>query len=292
MKKSIAYLPKNKQEDLYYLVSMIRKKLPEAVMIILYGSYARNEYVDYNERIEFGIPVAFMSDYDILVVTHGISDKKAGSILHSIKDIYFKYPDTQTPVQFINESIYSLNQNLSERRYFYTKIKMEGIILYDSGQFKLARRRKLRYDEIKQQAEEYFEEKFDRANSFLRSANHDYNDVDYRMGSFHLHQACENYYHTIRLVFTLDGNKLHNLDELFTSVKSYSDDLKNVFPQNTTEENRLFELLKAAYVEARYNMKFIVTKEDIDALTPKVELLRDITARICLQQIKEYEQLC
>ena len=49
-------------------------------------------------------------------------------------------------------------------------------------------------------------------------------------------------------------------------------------------------LLKDAYVEARYNPKFLVTKEDIDALLPKVELLRNITKSICEQKIREYEQ--
>lgn len=54
MKKSIAYLPKNKQEDLNNLVKAVLDKLPQIEMIILYGSYARNEYVDYDERVEFG----------------------------------------------------------------------------------------------------------------------------------------------------------------------------------------------------------------------------------------------
>jgi len=41
-------------------------------------------------------------------------------------------------------------------------------------------------------------------------------------------------------------------------------------------------------MDARYNPYFVVTKEDIDALIPKVELLRDITKRICEAKIKEY----
>ena len=63
-----------------------------------------------------------------------------------------------------------------------------------------------------------------------------------------------------------------------------------VFPQDTLEEKRLFTLLKSAYVEARYNPYFAGTKEDIDALVPKVELLRDITKQICTVKIKEYEE--
>lgn len=288
MKKSISYLPKEKQEDLNYLVKAVLEKIPETQMIILFGSYARNEYVDYDERMEFGIRTTKISDYDILVVTHGISDKLAGSRLDNIDDKYYTKPETQTPVQFINEDIKSLNKQIEEGRYFYTQIKEEGVTLYDSKKFQLARKRKLNYAEIKQQAEEYFVEKFNRASSFLRDAKYAYSCEDYRQASFYLHQACENYYYAIRLVFTLKSNKQHNLSKLCSSVKSYSPDLAIVFPLYPAEEKRLFDLIKAAYVEARYNPKFVVTKEDIDALIPKVEMLRDITKRICEQKIKEY----
>lgn len=288
MKKSIAYLPKSKQEDLNNLVKAILEKLPQTEMIILYGSYARNEYVDYDERVEFGITTTYMSDYDILVVTDGVSDKLAGSRLDNVDDKYYRNPDKQTPVQFINDDIKKLNKDLEEGRYFYTQIKQEGIVLYDSGKFKLARRRKLNFEEIQKQAQEYFNDKFVRATSFMRSANHDYNDKDFRMASFHLHQACENYYYAIRLVFTLKSNKQHNLTKLSSSVKGFSTELAKVFPKNSPEEKRLFDLIKAAYVEARYNPDFVVTKEDIDALVPKVELLRHITKEICEAKIKEY----
>ena len=88
MKRSIAYLPKNKQEDLYFIVNEIKKRLPKTEMIILYGSYARNEYVDFDEREEFGIITSFRSDYDILVVTSGISDKSAGQTLDNVENVY------------------------------------------------------------------------------------------------------------------------------------------------------------------------------------------------------------
>ncbi len=291
MKKSISYLPKRKQEDLYFLVKEIKKRIPQTEMIILYGSYATGKYVEYDERIEFGIPTSFMSDYDILVVTNGISDKKVGNVLDNIDDLYYKDPDHQTPVQFINDDIKTLNRQLEEGRYFYTQIKQEGVILYDSGNIKLARRRKLKFDEIKQQAQEYFDEKIEKANDFLEHALFDYQRQKYNMGSFMLHQACENYYYAIRLSFTLRSNKQHNLSKLSSSVKRHSDELLQVFPRHTVEEKRLFAILKDAYIEARYNPKFIVTKEDIDALIPKVELLRDITKRICEVKIGEYGEM-
>lgn len=293
MKDSIAYLPKDKQEDLNFLVNEIQKRLPQAEFIILYGSYARGNYVRRSIRIEDGgIPTVKISDYDIYVITSGINSKKAETVLDNVEDIFFagKDFDRDTPVQFINDDIKIVNKYLEEGRYFYTQIKQEGIVLYNSGKYKLARRRKLNYAEIKEQAQEYFDEKLNEANEFLVDTINAFNRGNYKRASFYLHQACENYYYAIRLTYTLRNNKQHNLSKLSSSVRSYSEDLKTVFPQDTLEEKRLFTLLKAAYVDARYNPHFVVTKKDIDQLTPKVELLRDITKRICESKIKEYAE--
>lgn len=294
MKKSIAFLPTENKEDLKFIVKTIQERLKQTEMIILFGSYARNKFVKYDEKHEFRKVQFYVSDYDILVVTSGVSEGVPMKTLNNVIDIYSrraKRHDMQPPLQFITEDIKNVNKNLNECRYFYTQLKDEGIMLYNSGNSKLARKRKLNYQEIKQQAQEYFDEKFDRANSFLRSAKHDYNDEDYKMSSFHLHQATENYFYAIRLVFTLQNAKQHNLYKLLNSVKQYSNEFIKVFPCNTDEEERLFELLKAAYVDGRYNPDFAVTKEDIDALVPKVELLRDITKRICEEQIEVYRKM-
>lgn len=71
----------------------------------------------------------------------------------------------------------------------------------------------------------------------------------------------------------------------------YSPEFATVFPRHTANEKRLFNLIKAAYVQARYNSEFDVAKEDIEALLPKVELLRNITKCVCEAKIKEYELL-
>ncbi len=291
MKNSIAYLPKDKQQELNFLVNEVLKRLPQTEYIILYGSYARDNYVRRGIRVEpDGVPTVKISDYDILVLTSSINSKKAETVLDNVEDIFFagKDFDRDTPVQFINDDIKNFNKFIEEGRYFYTQIKEEGIILYNSGKYKLARRRKLNFDEIKEQAQEYFDEKFESAERKFEIAKITLDKEWYKDSIFNLHQACENYYYAIRLSFTLRNNKQHNLSKLSASVRKYSEDLKDVFPQDTPEEKRLFTLLKAAYVDARYNPHFLVTKEDIDMLIPKVELLRDITIRICKKRIKRY----
>jgi len=292
MKKSISYLPSVNQKDLHFIVESILSRIKQTEMIILFGSYARNNFVVYDEKREFGKIQFYVSDYDILVVTSGVSDGVAIKALDNVTDIYYrmaKDPDRQPPLQFIAEDIKKLNKSLNECRYFYTQIKEEGIILYDSGKHKLVRRRKLNYEEIKQQAQEYFDDKFKAANEFFDIAKLASNKDYFVRASFQLHQACENYFYAIRLVFTLQNAKQHNLLKLLNSVKKYSDEFIKVFPQDTPEEKRLFELIKAAYVNGRYDPDFVVTKEDIDALIPKVELLRDITKQLCEAKIKDYE---
>lgn len=56
MKRSIGFLPENKRQDLQQLVDLIRTHIKDVGMVILFGSYAKNKYVDYDQRIEFGTP--------------------------------------------------------------------------------------------------------------------------------------------------------------------------------------------------------------------------------------------
>lgn len=294
MKKSIAYLPKKKQEELKSIVKYVLEELPDCEMIILYGSYARNTYVDYDQRVEYGVRTCFMSDYDILVVTNcWFAEHVINHILGKAKARFYNYKSRAiTPsIQFINENIQSLNKAIDRRLYFYTDIKKEGVMLYDSGNYKLARRRKLNYKEIRDLAQEYFDDKYTSANEFLLGANFYFNQELYKKSSFLLHQACENYYNSIILTFTLYSAKEHNLGELSGATKAHFLEIGKAFPRDTEEEKRLFQLLVDAYIQARYNKLFVVTREDIEALLPKVKLLGELTKRCCEERIKEYEAM-
>lgn len=77
------------------------KRLPQTEHIILYNSYARDNYVRRDIRVEdSGIPTVKISDYDILVITSGINSKKAETVLDNVEDIFFagKDFDRDTPV--------------------------------------------------------------------------------------------------------------------------------------------------------------------------------------------------
>lgn len=83
--------------------------------------------------------------------------------------------------------------------------------------------------------------------------------------------------------------KNHNLDELIRGCKAYTTELCKAFPRNTPEEERLFDLLQRSYIESRYNPNFEITKDDICALVPKVELLKQIVEKVCRERFDYYD---
>lgn len=170
MKRSTRFLPPDKRRDLQQLVALIREQIKQVEMVILFGSYAKNSYVDYDQRIEFGTPTYYMSDYDIAIVTRKPIGAVEYSLYEKIKDRFFENKNRPFHIhpQFVNYGIDDFNHALSKAHYFETEIKRDGIILFDSGAYKLARRKKLNFKEIKERAQKYYDDKFGRAKQFLK----------------------------------------------------------------------------------------------------------------------------
>lgn len=291
MKRSTRFLPPKKRQDLQQLTTLILEQVKQVEMIVLFGSYAKNSYVDYDQRIEFGTPTYYMSDYDIVILTRKPIGAAEYSLYEKIKDKFFENKNRpfHTHPQFINYGIEDFNYALTKAHYFETEIKRDGVVLFDSGQYKLARRRKLDYTEIRDRAQKYFDDKFTLALDLYENVFFDYKRTKYKLSSFHLHQSAENLLRVIPMVFTLYGHKSHNLSELMNAAKKHTTEVFKVFPRDTEEEKRLFDLLERAYIESRYNPDFEIVKADIDALIPKVEYLRNIVERVCRERLAYYD---
>lgn len=293
MKTSIDFLPKFVQRDLHQLVTLIREEMQDVGMIILFGSYAKNSFTRHDVTEDYGGGlIEFNSDYDILVVSKKRLGKSEGNLETRIRDRFAKGKEEHdvTKVQLISESISKLNNALSEGRYFYVDAVNEGILLYDSGEYTLATPRELNFSEIKDMALEYYADKLDDANTHYTHYQTDLSNLNYRFCAFDLHQVTECLIKTVILVYALYGHKEHDLEFLLDKSKSYTVELLKVFPRDTAEEKRLFDLLRRAYLEARYNKKnFIVSKEDIDSLVPKIEQLKQIVETVCRERIAYYD---
>lgn len=277
--------------ELQLLTRLILKELP-VEMIILYGSYARGDYVEFDVRHDFGVRTTFSSDFDILVLKGNAPDElTAERKLDKAERAFGRKTGFQTPVQFLVEFIGTFNQYLSDGRYFYTDILREGILLYDSGKFRLETPRPLKAAECLEQAKDYYDRWFKKGKTFYDYAVLSLQKRDDHFSIFNFHQACECYFHAITLVYTLDKPRQHDLKKLLGAAKFHAPEVLAFFPLDTEEDKRLFEVLKRAYIEARYNPKYEITPEDIAAIRPHVELLGEITRAVCQRKFAGLEEL-
>lgn len=291
MKTDITFLPERTRNDLLELVDLIREEVKDVVMIILYGSYAKNTYVIHDIQIgPNGETTEYHSDYDIMVVTRKRLGEREGTVETRLRNRFAEGKDKNdvTKVQFVSESISKLNSALLQGHYFYVDAINEGILLYDSGEFELATPQDLNFSEIKKIAEKYFKNNLVKGERFLYHAQIDYRDKEYVECAFFLHQATEYLLKAVPLVFILYRYKEHELKFLLDMCKKHTLELVDIFSCNAEVDARAFDRLCRAYVEARYNDNFVVTKSDIDALIPKIEQLRNIVEKICTERIAYY----
>jgi predicted transcriptional regulator len=62
--------------------------------------------------------------------------------------------------------------------------------------------------------------------------------------------------------------------------------LREVWPQETKFQKRCFELLRAAYVKARYSRHYRITDEELAYLVERIELLRQIVTEASDARLK------
>ncbi|AUW58204.1 hypothetical protein C1T17_08890 [Sphingobium sp. SCG-1] len=95
-----------------------------------------------------------------------------------------------------------------------------------------------------------------------------------RTAAFNLHQATETSYACFLLMRTLYFPRSHNIKLLRSLAKDSEPRLINVWPSAARLDRRRFELLKRAYVEARYLASYEISNDDLDALSQSVRALR------------------
>jgi predicted nucleotidyltransferase/HEPN domain-containing protein len=286
MKKSLSHLPKHKREELNEIVSIITENA-EVEMVILFGSYARGNWVE-DVYTEGHITYEYKSDFDILVIVEDRGYARRINLWDRVKGIIHRSKTINTWAMLILHDIKEVNKAISSGRYFFTDIKKEGVLLYDSKNFELAKAQKLSPEERKRTAQGDFEYWFKRASWFLGQFAHAFKLRRYDLAAFELHQATERFYMTILLVFTHYKPKEHNIEKLGKQVSNLDRRFLPVFPRSTPEEKRLFELLRNAYIDARYDPKYKITRKELAYLAARVRKLQRLTKEVCKERIDGY----
>lgn len=257
-------------------------------MIILFGSYARGDRVS-DEYTEGHITYSYQSDLDIMVVLKkgkhiGYAEPRIEKRLERelVHDLFSKKPW----ITLIFKSIDYVNRQLERGRYFYSDIKKEGVLLYDSGEFSLSEAKLLSFEQRREIAQEDFEQWFESGSEFLIDTLNALQRNSLNRGAFYLHQATESFYSAIMLVFSGYKIKLHDIRKLGSLAGNYNAELWQVFPHSSVDERQAFNLLERAYIEARYNKEYKISREQLTFLIERVQKLQNLTERICLEYIR------
>jgi predicted nucleotidyltransferase/HEPN domain-containing protein len=297
MKRSLDHLPEGKRRELHFVLEVIQEGFAKAIAhrtqprfrsgkllkIILFGSYARGDWVD--------DPIGrYHSDYDLLVVVDHED-------LTDVPEFWAKTEDRlleelsaakalRTPVSIIYHGIADVNEKLQLGRYFFMDIVREGIVLHEEPGYPLAEPRPLSPDEALRESREYYDEWFASAGEFLDDFRSNLERGRLKKAAFELHQATERFYHCLILVRTLYSPRTHSLNRLRKLAEEQEPRLVEVWPRDSKFERRSYELLRAAYVKARYSRHYRITAEELEWLGSRIDRLQALVRVLCEERIE------
>ncbi|MEG3124258.1 HEPN domain-containing protein [Sphingomonas sp. GB1N7] len=300
MRDTLDHLPQSKQRELAHIVRVLFQefeamhargnqkwaKQGRILKVVLYGSYARGDWVD--------DPVGgYKSDYDILVV---VSDDRLTEFeFWSPAEDRLMRDATITnaltaPVSFIVHCLNDVNAQLERGRPFFNDIVKQGVALYDAEGFNFAAPRDLPTEEARNEARLYFDEWFPNAarriHTFRMEIEEATRDPKWRKdAAFTLHQATERLYHCTLLTLTLYSPKSHRLTFLRSQCEQIAPSLMPAWPRSDRFSRRCFELLRQAYVNARYSTHYEISDEELRWLGERVAVLQDLVEKVCEQRL-------
>nr|WP_066794208.1 HEPN domain-containing protein [Sphingomonas soli] len=296
MHTGLDHLPQSKQRELGHVVRVLIeefeaahamgttkwKKAGRLFKLVLYGSYARGDWVD--------DPVGgYQSDYDILIV---VNDERLTQFeFWSAADDRLMRDTTITnvlsaPVNFIVHSLSDVNRQLEKGSPFFVDIVEQGIALYEAEGFPFVQPRELPPEEALAEARKYFDEWFPSAEAFLQNALDNIDRKRPKEAAFLFHQSVERFYHCILLVFRLYSPKSHRLRFLRSQAELAVPELAAAWPRGDRFSRRCFELIRQAYVNARYSPHFEITDEELRWIGERVSELKLLVESACESHLK------
>ena len=290
MRSSIAHLPERKQRELARVVEVLHEEFEDALKdgtadfkkrgrilkVILFGSYARGNWVD-----EPHTKKAYRSDYDILVVVNNSKLTDFARYWAKAQDRLLRLSGVETPVSLIVHSRREVNTALYEGRYFFVDIRRDGIVLYEIDDEPLAEPKPLTLTQAYRVGKEHFDSRFPYARDFSKGAQFYASAGNLSLAAFELHQSIEQAYATLLLVLTNYSPASHNLKFLRGLAEEQHRALAEIWPRDQQRFIAWFNIVNEAYVKARYSRHFEITEEALLWLLGRTEALIDLVEKAC-----------
>lgn len=298
MRTDLDHLPAAKRHELEAVVRILfdefedalagrkapHRKAGRILKIILFGSYARGDWV--------ADPVGgYFSDYDLLVVVNHDELADVTEYWRQADDHLLREQTVsgriRTPVNFIVHSLTDVNAQLRRGRPFFVDIAKDGIALYEAPDHPFDQPKRLPPEVALTEAKSYFDEWFPSTGYAIERALKSLADHQPKFAAFDLHQATERLYHCTLLVLTHYSPKSHKLNVLRSQAESIAPSLIEAWPRDSRFAQRSFELLRRAYVDARYSPHYKITDEELAWLVERVTILQTLVCEVCEARLAE-----
>lgn len=294
MRKDVDHLPAAQRAELERVQRVLMAEFAEATArstsawrkngkiykIILFGSYARSDWVDEPEN-------GYQSDYDLLVVVSHRDLTDIANYWYVAEDKILRDAAIERPVNIIVHSLDEVNQGLQRGEYFWVDIARDGIVLYELPRHPLATPMPLTSADAYEMAKGYFDDWLAKIDSGIKLALFAMNEGEHKDAAFLLHQTTERAYICFLLVRTLYFPRSHNIKFLRSLSEDNEPRLIAAWSRDARIDRRRFELLKRAYVEARYSSSYQIDIDDLNAVMASVRTLRDIVADVSRERLDE-----
>lgn len=299
MRDSLDHLPSAKRQDLKHVVRVLFEEFEAAhvssttkwrkrgriAKLVLYGSYARGDWID--------DPIGgYHSDYDVLVVVNDNRlvdfDQWSAAEDRLMRDNMITRV-LSAPVSLIVHSLSDVNSQLEHGRPFFVDIVRDGLLLYDAEGFSFAHPRLLPRGQAKAEAARHFAEWFESAAGFRHQAEFARREGRLKIAAFEFHQSVERFYHCALLVLTLYSPKSHRLKFLRSQAEQVAPSLIAAWPRDTRLARRCFELLRQAYVNARYSPQYAIDADELRWISERVALLEVLVRNVCIERLEALE---
>lgn len=296
MKADIDHLPQKQQDELALIRTTLLNAFETALTaggggtqpwrrngkvlkIILFGSYARNDWVDEAEN-------GYQSDFDLLIVVNHEKLTDIAAYWWVAEDQMLRDPYIGRPVNIIVHTLADVNQALSRGESFWSDIHRDGVMLYDLPGHPLNAPRPMTPQDAESMAQRYFDQWLPKVDDLLEVANFCLSNGKARLAAFNLHQAVETSYICFLLVSSFYSPRSHNIKFLRSLAEDGEKALAEVWPRENRVDRRRFELLKRAYVEARYSDQYDVSSDDLAEMVTAAQNLRNSVAAACETRLR------
>jgi len=289
--REVAYIRKVILEELQARLAKSTSERVRAYRIlklVLYGSFARGTWFDDRRS-------GRASDFDLLVIVSHKALTDMTTFWAGVEDRLFRDPKIQKDVSLIVHTLRDVNAALKDGQYFFTEVINQGVLLYEADDTdSLGRSRAILADPGKpdpQRAYELANNYFDmwkrKASFFMKDASGYFvpGRDENNHAAFLLHQAAEAVYRMLLLTVTQYAPATHHLGKLRQHCEAIDPRLAEAWEPQKKPYKRYFELLRRAYVEARYSPAYETSPEILKWQAERIGRLLDIADASCRERL-------